>query len=233
MAFGQVLYYNARMSTEIKLVTGIIILSIGVTFLGLKLAYKAPSEAKLAITAATMTAPDAPSIKGASSTVSIVEFADFECPACAAMHSIFKNYLKEEGSKVTFTFRNFPIHANADKFSVAALAAGRQGKFWEMHGMMFENQTTWDELSLDKKMETFAGYAQKLGLNMTKYSADLNDPALAEIVKKDKADAIAMGVTATPTIIINNNRIIVGGKNLADLKKIVDEEIAKGPVTLK
>jgi len=221
------------MSTEIKLVTGIIILSIGVTFLGLKLAYKAPSEAKLAITAATMTAPDAPSIKGASSTVSIVEFADFECPACAAMHPIFKEYLKTEGSKVNFVYRNFPIHADADKFAVAALAAGKQGKFWEMHDIIFENQEAWSELSLDKKMETFAGYAKKLGLDMTKYSADLNDPALAEIVKKDKADAIAMGVNATPTIIINNNRIIVGGKNLADLKKIVDEEITKGPVTLK
>ena len=221
------------MSTEIKLVIGIIILSVGVTFLGLKLAYKAPSEAKLAISAATMTAPDAPTLKGASSTISSVEFADFQCPACAAMHPIFKEYLKNEGSKVTFVYRNFPIHVDADKFAVAALAAGRQGKFWEMHDMMFENQNAWEELSLDKKMETFAGYAKKLGLDMTKYTADLNDKTLADIVSKDKADAIAMGVNATPTIIINNNRIIVGGKNLADLKKIVDEEIAKGPVTLK
>lgn len=221
------------MSTEIKLVIGIIILSIGVTFLGLKLAYKVPAEATLAMTAANMAAPDAPSLKGASSTISIVEFADFECPACASMHSIFKEYLKSEGSKVNFVFRNFPIHENADKFAIAALAAGKQGKFWEMHDMMFENQATWDELSLEKKMETFAGYAKTIGLNMTKYSADLNDPALAEIVKKDKAEGIAMGVNATPTIIINNNRIIVGGKNLGDLKKIVDEEIAKGPVVLK
>ncbi len=221
------------MSTEIKLVIGIIILSIGVTFLGLKLAYKSPAEATLAITSATMTAPDAPTLVGASSTVSIVEFADFECPACAAMHPIFKEYLKEEGSKVTFVYRNFPIHANADRFAVAALAAGKQGKFWEMHDMMFENQDSWAELSFDKQMETFAGYAKKLGLDMTKYSADLNDPVLAEIVKKDKADAIAMGINATPTIIVNNNRVIVGGKNLADLKKIVDEEITKGPVVLK
>lgn len=221
------------MSTEIKLVIGIIILSIGVTFLGLKLAYKAPEEAKLAISASTMTAPDAPSMVGASSTISIVEFADFECPACAAMHPIFKQFLKDEGNKVTFTFRNFPIHADADKFAIAALSAGRQGKFWEMHDMMFENQNSWTDLSLDKKMETFAGYAQKLGLNMAKYNADLNDPVLAGIVKKDRSDAIAMGINATPTIIINNNRIIVGGKNLEDLKKIVAEEIAKGPVLLK
>ncbi len=221
------------MSTEIKLVIGIIILSIGVTFLGLKLAYKAPTEAKLAITAAAMTAPDAPSVVGASSTVSIVEFADFECPACASMHNTFKDFLKDYGDKVTFTYRNFPIHSDADKFAVAALAAGKQGKFWEMHDMMFENQNTWSPLSFDKKMETFAGYAQKLGLNMATYNTDLNDPKLAEIVKKDKAAAIAMGVNSTPTIIINNNRVIIGGKSVEDLKKIVDEEIAKGPVVLK
>lgn len=220
------------MSTEIKLVVGIIILSIGVTFLGLKLAYKAPSEATLAITASAMNAPDAPSIKGASSTISIVEFADFECPACAAMHSVFEQYLKNEGSKVTFVFRSFPIHANADKFAIAALAAGRQGKFWEMHNMMFENQNAWASLTFEKKMEVFAGYAQKLGLNMAKYNLDLNDKALASIVSKDKADAIAMGINSTPTIIINNNRVIVGGKSYDELKKIIDEEIAKGPVTL-
>lgn len=221
------------MSTEIKLVLGIIILSVGVTFLGLRLAYKAPSENTLSISATRMTAPDAPSIVGASSTISIVEFADFECPACAAVYQVYKNYLKTEGSKVTYTFRNFPIHTNADKYAIAALAAGKQGKFWEMHDMIFENQSTWSKLSFDKKMETFAGYAQKLGLNMDKYNSDLKDPALAEIVKKDRADAIAMGINSTPTTIINNNRVIVGGKSVEELKKIIDEEIAKGPVVLE
>ncbi len=217
------------MSNEIKLVIGIIIVSIGVTFLGLKLAYRAPQEAKLLLSADRIDNAESPRLKGASSTISIVEFADFECPACGAMHPIFKQLLKAYGNKITFVYRNFPIHENADQFAIAALAAGKQNKFWEMHDMMFEGQSEWSDISFDKQMAIFAGYAQKLGLDMKKYQADLADKHLADMVKKDKEDAFAMGINATPTIIINNNRVIVGGKNYADLIKMIDEEIAKGP----
>ncbi len=221
------------MSTETKLVIGIILVSIGVTFLGIKLAYRPAAEPTLALSADLLNNPASPRLTGASSTISIVEFADFECPACGAMQPIFKQLLKDEGSKITFVFRNFLIHENADKFAIAALAAGKQGKFWEMHDMMFDNQDEWSDISLDKQMAIFAGYAQKLGLDMTKYQADLGDKTLADLVAKDQHDGVAMGINATPTIIINNNRIIVGGKNYDALKKMVEDEIAKGPVTLK
>lgn len=221
------------MSNEIKLVIGIIIVSIGVTFLGLKLAYRTPSEAKLLLSSARLENPASPRLAGASSTISIVEFADFECPACGSMHPVFKQLLKDYGSKITFVYRNFPIHDNADQFAMAALSAGKQGKFWEMHDMMFEGQGEWSDMALEKQMAIFSGYAQKLGLDMKKYQTDLADANSEAIVKKDKEDAFAMGINATPTIIINNNRVIVGGKSYADLKKIVDEEIAKGPVVIK
>lgn len=216
------------MSNETKLVIGIIIVSIGVTFLGLKLAYRQPPEAKLLLAPEKIDNVDSPRLQGASSSISIVEFADYECPACGNMYPIFKKLAKEYGDKVTFVYRNFPIHQSADKFAIAALSAGKQNKFWEMHAMMFEHQAEWSAYSLDKKMATFEGYAKTLGLDIAKYNADLKDSHLADIVKRDQQDAFAMGINSTPTTIINNNRVIVGSITYDGLKLIVDEEIGKG-----
>ena len=215
------------MSNETKLVIGIIIVSIGVTFLGIKLAYQKPAEVKLLLSDQRISNVNSPRAGSASSTVTIVEFADFECPACGAMHPIFKKLLAEYGDKISLVYRNFPIHKDADQFAIAALAAGKQGKFWEMHDMIFEHQNDWANLSLDKKMAAFAGYAATLGLDVAKYNSDLKDSKLADVVKKDQDDALAMGINSTPTIIINNNTVIVGAKSYEGMKVSIDAELQK------
>lgn len=148
-------------------------------------------------------------IKGAtSSPVVLVEYLDFECEGCGAYYPVVKKLEEEFGDRVTFVARYFPLpsHRNAIPAALAAEAAGKQGKFWEMHNLMFENQKDWGEKPAETP-EVFEGFAQELGLDMATFRADVASPETRARVERDIAEAKQLGVNSTPTFFLNGERL--------------------------
>ena len=162
----------------------------------------------------------------ASANVTIVEFSDFQCPACGAAFPVVKKIEADYGSKVNFVYRHFPLpqHKNGFKAALAAEAAGEQGKFWEMHDKLFVSQDKWGEL--DNPGDTFTGYAKDLGLETPKFQQDLNDKKLADKINQDQADGTTLGVNSTPTFFINNQKF-PGVLNYEEFKSKIDSELNK------
>ena len=147
---------------------------------------------------------DDPARGDANAPVTIVEFTDFQCPACAAMHPVLEEVLKSYGNKVRFVVRDFPLnqHENARKAAEAANAANAQGKFFEYISVLFKNQKALDVPSLKK-------YASELGLDRARFDAALDRGLFAAEVKKDVADGELYGVGSTPTIFVNGVQLRV------------------------
>jgi protein-disulfide isomerase len=132
----------------------------------------------------------------------LVEYGDFECPHCGAAHPIVKRIQKEFGKKLKFVFRHFPItnaHPHAFSAAVAAEAAGRQRKFWEMHDLIYEHQTQLSD-------SAFLAFANVLGLNMTLFEQDFQDQELSDKVEADFESGIRSGVNGTPSFYINGEK---------------------------
>lgn len=145
-----------------------------------------------------ISADDDPSRGEVNAPVTVVEFTDFQCPACAAMHPVLEDVLKSYGNKVRFVVRDFPLdqHEFARKAAEAANAAHAQGKFFEYITMLFKNQKALDVPSLKK-------YASDLGLDRARFDAALDRGVYAAEVKKDIEDGEMYGVGSTPTIFVN------------------------------
>ncbi len=129
----------------------------------------------------------------------LVEYGDYQCPHCGQAYSLLKKIQNQLGNNLLFAFRNFPlaqIHPNAIMAAIAAEAADVQGKFWEMHDVIFENQKKLDTSSL-------LTYADDVGLNRNKMEADLNEPELLARVSRDFENGIRSGVNGTPSFFIN------------------------------
>ena len=141
---------------------------------------------------------DDPARGDTNAAVTIVEFTDFQCPACAAMQPVLEEVLQSYGNKVRFVVRDFPLnqHENARKAAEAANAANAQGKFFEYIAVLFKNQKALDVASLKK-------YASDLGLDRAKFDAALDRGVYAQEVEKDVQDGELYGVGSTPTIFIN------------------------------
>jgi len=147
---------------------------------------------------------DDPARGGVNAPVTIVEFTDFQCPACAAMHPVLEEVLKSYGDKVRFVVRDFPLnqHEWARKAAEAANAANAQGKFFEYIAILFQHQKALDVPSLKK-------YASDLGLDRAKFDAALDRGTYAAEVKHDIEDGEMYGVGSTPTIFINGVQLQV------------------------
>ncbi len=145
---------------------------------------------------------DDPARGDTSAPVTVVEFTDFQCPACSAMQPVLEEVLKTYGNRVRFVVRDFPlnIHENARKAAEAADAAAAQGKFFEYISVLFKNQSALDNASLKK-------YASDLGLDRARFDAALDSGQYAAEVNHDVADGEAYGVDATPTLFINGVRL--------------------------
>jgi len=131
--------------------------------------------------------------------VTLVEYGDFECPFCGEAYGDLKEIETRMGPRLRFVFRNFPIttaHPNAEGAALAAEAAGAQGKFWEMHDILYENQ---DALEL----ESLLAYAQSLGLDTRQFVEDLKAGRFLSRVKEDFMSGVRSGVSGTPGFFIN------------------------------
>jgi len=156
--------------------------------------------------------------------VTIVEWSDFECPFCAKFYrdtlgQIDEQYIKT--GKVKLVFRDFPLgfHANAQKSSEAAECAGEQGKYWEMHDILFES-------GVQGGVSTYKKYASDLGLNTATFNTCLDSGAMADEVSKDMKDGTAAGIRGTPGFIING-QLLSGAQPFANFKSVIDAELAK------
>ena len=151
----------------------------------------------------------------------VVEFSDFQCPFCSRVNPTLNQINKEYGDQVAIVFKHLPLrmHSKAPAAHAAAEAAHRQGKFWEMHDLIFANQR---ELTQQKYEE----YAQQLGLDMDRFRKDAASPAVKKKVDADAAEAARLGVTGTPGFFVNG-RFISGAKPFESFKQLIDEELKK------
>ena len=147
----------------------------------------------------------------ADARVILVEYSDFQCPACAAFSPVITKAFAEPELKnrIRFVYRYFPlpIHPNAQLASQAAQAAALQGKFWEMHDLLFDKQDIWSPLSNTAAKGAFTEYAQQLGLDKNKFLSDIDSNAVKDRVKADLDSGTASGVNSTPSFFVNGVRM--------------------------
>ena len=153
--------------------------------------------------------PDERARGNPSAPISLVEYSDFQCPACARYHELAERLVREEGEKFRYTFRHYPLkrHRNAELAAVAAEAAGRQGKFWEMHDRLFKRQKEWDQLQPQTAEVLFADYAVRLGLDREAFERDLGSQVILDKVRDDYRSGMQSGVKSTPTFFLNGKRV--------------------------
>ena len=158
-------------------------------------------------------------------SVVVLEYGDFECPACGTYHPVVKQLKAEYADRVAFVYRHFPlnaIHRSADISARATEAAALQGKFWEMHDKLFENQKDWTTGGAESVIE---GYAQELGLNMEQFRADINSEAVKQAVEQDRLSGVRSTVNSTPTFFLNGTKI-QNPRSVQDFKSLLDTALS-------
>jgi len=157
--------------------------------------------------------------------VTLVEYGDYECPHCGRAYPIVKAVQSALGSRLRFVFRNFPLseaHPNAENAAEAAEAAGAQGKFWEMHDLIFEHQGA-------LRPQDLVAYAARLGIDSARLARELDSHAHAARVREDFMSGVRSGVNGTPTFFINGERYD-GSWARQDLIAAVEAAIEAGSV---
>ena len=165
------------------------------------------------------------------SKVILINYGDFQCPACGSAHPAIKSTVEKYKDKIQFVFRNFPlttIHANAKLAAATAEAAGLQGKYWEMHDKIYENQSAWSTLSETDRTGFFIDYAKSLGLDETKFKNDVASKSITNKINYDYALGKAAKVEGTPTFYLNGKKLEQSTYgDSTNLSAALDEAIAK------
>jgi len=153
--------------------------------------------------------------------ITVVEFSDYQCPYCSRAHVTVQQLEKDYGSKLRVVMKQnpLPFHERAKPAASAALAAGEQGKFWEMHDKMFANQTALQDANLEQ-------YAKDIGLNLDKWKADMSSQKVVAQIDQEQKLAASLGATGTPAFFINGRKLS-GAQPIDNFKKIIDEELTK------
>lgn len=162
-----------------------------------------------------------------SAKVKLVEFSDFQCPACQAAEPALKQVLSKYPNDLQFIYRHFPLpqHAYGRQAAAYAEAAGEQGKFWEMHGKLFETQTEWSALSDSNATVFFLRIANELGLDENKVKQAVAENTFKSKIDNDIAEAQSLGVNSTPTFFVNGRKLNL--QTFDDLNTAVAEELKK------
>jgi len=159
-----------------------------------------------------------------SATVTLVEFGDYECPACAVYTPFVKQVLTEFPGKVRYVFRNYPLpqHKNGSISSYAVEAAGIQGKYWEMQEKVYATQNDWVKSSDPTSL--FVEYAKSLGLNTDQFLSDMGSQKVKDFVQRDTNDGNTVRLNETPTFYINGKKITLSG-DPNQLKNLIRTEL--------
>lgn len=164
-------------------------------------------------------------VKGeANAPVTLVEYTDFQCPACGAYYPLIKQLTEEFGDKVKVVIRHYPliqIHKNALPSARAAEAAGRQGKFWEMYDLLFVNQKDWS-LAEDPTKSIFPSYAGRIGLDVEKFRQDMADSSIDDKINQDRQTGNDLEITGTPTFFLNGKKLD-NPRSIEEFKSLVEK----------
>ncbi len=175
----------------------------------------------------TMTIIEHDRVKGKNdATVTLVEYSDFQCPACGVFYPMVKKAFNDYDNRIRFVYRNFPlkeIHQHAELAARAAEAAGLQGKFWEMHDKIFEGQADWSKLNAEQVRETFEAYAHALELDVTRLKNDIDSGEVRVKVDTDYQSGVKAGVNSTPTFYLNGQQI--SPQSYDDFKRAIDQAL--------
>jgi len=155
----------------------------------------------------------------------LVEYADFQCPACAVYQPFINQLLIDFKDKIYFVYRFFPLiqtHQNAMISAQAAYAAYLQGKFWEMDNLLYSTQKSWENSSNAK--EIFTDYAKTLKLDLKKFQADLESEQGKKIINEQSSQGINIGVNSTPTFFLNGVKI-ENPRGYNDFKKLIQDKV--------
>lgn len=168
-------------------------------------------------------------IGSTTANVTIEEFADFQCGACASVHPVLKEIQSTYGSRIRFIFRNFPLaipaHDKAYEAAVAVEAAGLQDrtKFWAMQNLLFENQQTWT--ASPNYRQIWEGYVQQIGLDVERFKNDMAGGEAKARVDADLQRGRGLSLDSTPTLLVNGKNIPLQSITVANLRQVVDAEI--------
>ncbi len=162
------------------------------------------------------------------SKVTLTEYSDYQCPACAYFHPIVDSLKKTFGGQLKVNFRYYPLnsHQYAALAARAAEAARQQGAFYAMHSMLFENQQQW--ASSANPQAAFINYARKIGLDVGQFKEDLNAAETQRAVMEEKKEGRQMGVNSTPTFFINGSKVNRNPPTFKDFKALIESYIQEG-----
>lgn len=141
-------------------------------------------------------------------SVVVMEYSDFQCPACRSYYPMVKQLTTEFEDRAIFVFRHFPllsIHPNAEFAARAAEAAGEQGKFWEMHDILYEKQNEWARVA--NVTPLFESYATLLALDLEKFKTDFSSDAVKDFVRAQRVHAVQAGLQGTPSFFVDGEQI--------------------------
>ncbi|TYP93897.1 Thioredoxin [Fodinibius salinus] len=174
-----------------------------------------------------MSEADAQDTETKKPTITITEYSDYQCPACAYYNPIVKKLKDKYGDQINLKLRFYPLnsHQFAALAARAAQAAKNQGKFLEMHNMLYKNQKRWSESV--NPIPTFKRYAKKLNLDMEQFKSDLNDAETQRIVMNQKQEGMNMGVNSTPTFFIEGEKLTQLPQNYEEFEKVVEKYLGK------
>jgi protein-disulfide isomerase len=216
------------MTNEIKIMIVVLVVCVAILFGGAWLYQKnAPGEASNILTTnqEVLVREDSLKIVAPHQKVVVVEFADYQCPACAYVAPKVKELRDTYKDNVTFVYRNFPlktIHPNSVISAQMARIAGEQGKYWEMHEKLYTSQTEWESLS--DPTNIFISYAEQMGLATSSIKEKLSSGAYVDKINSDLKDGESVGVNSTPTFFVGNK--IIRSADYNALKKAIDDAIS-------
>jgi protein-disulfide isomerase len=189
---------DAKVISIIGVITMVVLL-LGIWFLAQTSLPKAADQTLLIRS-------DSNKITSPQASINIVEFGDYECPACKMAQPIVKKVLEEYSGKVNLVFRHFPLpqHASAVPAAITAEAAGEQGKYFDMHNLLYENQDEWSES--DNPNQAFISYARKLNLDIDKFEESIKK-ANTKKIYADQSDGEKLGINSTPTFYVNGTKL--------------------------
>ncbi len=193
----------------------------------IKLASRQPQDTGPAITVDSISAEDR--VKGnRDAKVILIEYSDFQCPACAFYYPLLKKFTEEFGNKLAIVYRHFPLpnHQNAKPAAYAAEAAGQQGKFLEMHDLIFDNQKDWKDKRNPE--EVFISYAQTLNLNIEQFKTDFDSKEIRKKVENAYQNGVRFGLNSTPTFFLNGKKI-ANPRNYEEFRTIIIQAINENP----
>jgi len=164
-----------------------------------------------------------------SKNVTLIEYGDYQCPACGSYYPIVKTLQEKYQDEIFFQFRNYPLetlHQNARAGARAAEAANIQGKFWEMHDALYENQKSWE--SAGDPLSFYKQYAQQVGVaDIAKFTTDYKSSAVNSIINADLEAGQKFSITGTPTFILDGKKLTTNPNSADAFYKVIDAEILK------